>query len=220
MRYAIFLFVCLLAAVPSRADGGDIVDVYNVSGTLTITGTNACSPVCTETLTFSFEIGSYVNPYPDEYDSAYQAYVIPNSGTVEASGPLGDYTMDAGGFLGTVADGGGACGAGGDCNRIEFNNADGDEIDLHLALAGDSVPIIPNVNAADLFHCGSTIDQTCATDMFSSDPSQSPYFNFGTVETTVTPVPEPSSLLMLGAGLGTFGLMALWRRRYSSVLLS
>lgn len=215
------LFVCFallaiaLSPRPTRADAGGpvdiygdaLVDVFQVTGQLTITGTNACTPTCAETLDFSFLIGSDYNPTGA---TPYNLYVIPNSGTVESFGPLSQFSLVTGGFL--SGSDGGECGAGGDCNRITFLNPDGDEIDLHTQWASGSSPITPNINAADLFACGSGNYVTCGQDFAPNQPYLA--FNFGEVTTTVTPAPEPSSFFMLGAGLCALGLLVSSRRRY------
>lgn len=206
----IFVLAVVFAPGSAKADGGTVVDEYNVSGILTITGNSACPPAsgCAETITFSFTIGSEYDPTST---TPYLSFVIANSGTVESLGPLGQFSLATAGIL--SGNDGGECGPFGDCNRIEFLDPNGDEIDLHLAWASGSAPITPNVISGDLFECGSGDTATCNQQMFP--PGECCMFNFGTLDpVTATAVAEPSSLLLLGAGLFALGLMISRRRRY------
>jgi hypothetical protein len=207
---AIVVFAFGLAPSSAKADGGSVVDEYNVTGSLTIAGNNACPPAsaCAETIAFSFTIGSEYDP---GNPTPYLSYVIPNSGSVESLGPLGQFSLATAGIL--SGNNGGQCGPFGDCNRIEFLDANGDEIDLHLAWASGSAPITPDVISGDLFECGSGDTATCNQQMFP--PGECCMFNFGTLDpVAATAVAEPSSLLLLGAGLFALGLMISRRRRY------
>lgn len=195
-----------LSGGPIRADGVSVVDEYNVSGLLTITGTGACppAPACAETLTFSFLIGSVYNATYDP--DPFEAYVVQDSGTFESLGPLGQFSSISGPHSVFPA---GECGPEGDCDYIGIFDQWGDEIDLHLAAGLSDAPIVPDVVAADLFTCGQNMEQTCLEDFY---PVQ---FVFGDVEATVTPVgtPEPSTLLLLGSGLFALGLLRSRQKR-------
>jgi hypothetical protein len=204
----IFLaFAC--APGSAKADNATVVGEWEVSGSLTITGTNSCppAPACAETVSFSFEIADVYDP------NAAQPYLlstVSNSGTFDSVGPLGQFSMSGSGFL--AGNDGSFCGAGGDCNRISISDQFGNEIDLHVPYASGFAPFTPEINAADLFECGGGNHAACVQEFFPQ--GECCMFNFGEVEATVTPVAEPRSLLMLAAGLFALGMMAWWRRQY------
>ena len=80
---AVFGAVCL-ANAPLRAD--PINPFYDVTGTMTITGNNVCTPSpCRETIDFSFLYGYNYNSAFGVYD----AYVVPSSISVSSFGALG-----------------------------------------------------------------------------------------------------------------------------------
>jgi hypothetical protein len=201
---AIFILAIGFSASSAKADGGSVVGEYDVSGLLTITGTNSCppAPACAETLAFSFVIADTYDP------AAAQPYILSviSSSSTESLGPLGQFSAASG----IAGNDGGYCGPGGDCNRIAFFDSDGDEIDLHVPIASGFIPITPVIESADLFECGNGNYATCRQDMFPN--GECCMFNFGEVEATVTPVAEPSSFFMLGAGLFALGLMNSRRR--------
>ena len=75
--------VCL-ANAPLRAD--PINPFYDVTGTMTITGNNVCTPSpCRKTIDFSFLYGYNYNSAFGVYD----AYVVPSSISVSSFGALG-----------------------------------------------------------------------------------------------------------------------------------
>jgi hypothetical protein len=207
----VFLALTFTAG-PARADGVNVTDVYNVTGLLTITGQNACPPMpaCAETVSFSFLIGSVTGTsISSHYGLTYTACVIPDSGSFESVGPLGQFSSIQPATPGNVFPAG-ACGTYGDCNYIGIFDQWGDNIDLHLATAVSDTPIVPDVIAADLFTCGQNNPnpQGCYEDFA---PVQ---FVYGQVEATVTPVPESSSLLLLAVGLCALVLVSpgrIWR---------
>jgi hypothetical protein len=205
-----FVFAVAFAPGSAKADGGGVVDLYNVSGSLTITGNNACPPApsCTEVVNFSFIIGSVDEPIPNLPNNPYQAFIV--SGTASSTGPLAPFNFDAAGLL--PGNDGGECGNG-DCNRVTFFNSNGDEIDLHMQWASASAPITPVVSGGDLYECGAIGfgDPTCVQQMFNPNYDCCMFLD-GTVQATVTPVAEPAEWMMLAAGLGLLGLMASRRR--------
>lgn len=186
------VIVLLLFLFVSRASG-DITNVtdYNVSGILTITGNNACSPLsaCAETISFSFMMQSYVS------GGTYFQGVIPGSGTVLASlGPLGSFSfpefgIDSGGCPGLVDR---------DCNYIPFLNGLGDEIDIDMNPSESSTPLVPMVLSTNLYGCRTP---TCVTDFAFPPFITSGIYRPGEVDATVTVIPEPSTILLLAFGL-------------------
>jgi hypothetical protein len=168
----------------AKADSLDPT-VYDVAGTITLPGNNACSGICTETIGLSFQY-QWALPL-----NLAHFYIPPSSVNISSSGPLGTFS---GGTAGFYSWGG----------FIPFINAAGDEIDLNLTFASANPGAPPVFLSAELFQCFS---QTC---QFDFQPPQSftppgvpdrfdePAFaNF-----TVTAEPESGTASMMLLGLG------------------
>jgi hypothetical protein len=184
----------LLFACSAKADSLDPT-VYDVTGTITLSGNNACSGICTETLALSFQ---YQWALP--LNSAH-FFIPPSSVTISSSGPL---EMFSGGTAGSYSWGG----------FIPYTNSAGDEIDLNLPFTSSVNPGAPPVfTSSELFQCFS---QTCQIDFqpsFSFTPLGTPdrFDEPAVANFTVTTAPESSTVSMMLLGLGILVSLS-WRR--------
>lgn len=204
-----FLFVALccfafLSATKTRADAlpPPLPPGYAVSGTLSLTGNNACAGLpCTETIAFSFDVGYQF--LPDL--SVYQAYVADL--TENGSGALGAFTESVPGpiFVSNA-----------DNHFIGLGDADF-EVDIHMAENIVPAPVAPSLlDFADLFSCETA---TCITDFAPSEFQGSPPPIFGLrspsgpVVSSVAMIPEPATSGLLLCGLFVLGLLGAASRK-------
>ena len=192
MRVIRLLLVLFICAVPAAAD-----TVYQVTGSATITGNPVCNGLpCTETIDFSFLV-SYVFAGPDDY-VAHLISVI----SLTSSGPLAPFNT-----MGASLD-----------DYFPFSNSAFDEIDID-GPGGDAGPAptpYPDLRSSVLFSCGfQSVDPVCVQD-FTTPLNDRPH---GTLDYTVSTVPEGSSrlYLLVGVGLGLFGMFAR-KQKYCSGL--
>lgn len=185
--------ICLLplmliaVAIPAHADS-----LWNITGTLSITGNSGCSGPCIETLNFHFDF-QWLPLFPTS--AVYRAAVVPGTMSVDSSGPLGKFT-------------------GGDFNPsvsyITFSNSANDQLEFNVRhnTFGDrqTDPDAPPIFLSpDLYSCGTV---TCATDFIPPDnifhgrtPPVYGLFLPATLDYSLTKVPEPSTGLLLLCGL-------------------
>jgi hypothetical protein len=185
-----FLVAC---SIPAMADG-----VYNVTGTLAITGTNACGGPCVETLDFSFDV-TWFEFSPGQFNP-----VILPAGQVTSSGPLGSFSAPDG-SIGN--------------NYIGFFDNYGDEIDIDVlnAPVADSPQFLDlgsSPGGAYLWGCQTA---TCVTDFadavfpgFSGSVAYGVYLS-GPMEYKEVSVPETGTLSYLLLGLGLLLLVSFAR---------
>ena len=188
--------VCI-ANTPVRADS-----LYDVNGTMTINGNNVCTPSpCSETVNFSLVFGYTFN---SDYQM-YQGYVV--SANSSSVGVLGSSFAMLPAFIGNPNNVGNpisnsGC-AGSDVNYIEFFDSPGDEIDLHACADLEPTPVAPTFGWTDLYSCATV---TCLND-FRAPGVGNPLFLGGTLQTSVTAVPEGgASLGYLVISLAPIGL--------------
>lgn len=210
MRALKLLPILLIFAVPAMADS-----VWDVSGAITMVGNKSCGgPPCVETLAFSFDVeyqryvapGGIVTPY-------YTAEFLPGA-SVTSFGPLAAFQFGAGIGAGGV---GGAF--------IPFGNAAGDEIDLIPNLQSfrsNPTPGPPQLIEAIFFSCVPELlpprgvfgpaDPVCVQDGFGG-AGYADGIAAGSLQYTVTAVPESSTLSYLAVGVG-LGLLGMFTRRF------
>lgn len=196
VRLLLAVVVVMICAVPAVADA-----IFDVTGSLTITGTNACGGPCVETVDFSFDV-TWDEFAPGEFNPV----ILPGA-QVTSSGPLGSF-MPPVGSIGN--------------NFIALFDGLGspiqDEIDidvLNAPIASSPQPLDlgpGGIGGADLYSCGTA---TCVTDFADAvfPNSGVPAFGIflpGTVHYTETALPESSTLsyLLLALGLGLLGVFA------------
>jgi hypothetical protein len=164
----------LLLAGAAHADGTPAGTLYEINGSMTVSGDSSC-PGCSETINYSFVL----NESPACPFSLNACVVGPVSSS--SSGPLGTFVgesninIDHGLYLG-------------------FLDHIGDEVDMYLSVNG-----LPVALPSNLFEC---LSLACGED-FGLAGSQYT-FTVANEFTAVDPppnVPEPSSLLLLEAGL-------------------
>jgi PEP-CTERM motif len=194
---------CLIAisTFPANAD-----TVYDVTGAALLVGNNVCSGLpCTETIAFSLDFGW--EPYLTEYE----AYV--SNLQAVGSGALGSFTINSG-------PGKGGFGFGGDPFLALFDAA-GDEIDLDpgISMPTSRDPVASLTPSAPTFYLTlwSCKTMTCVTDFYPPDLQSGPPFAFGnviygTVQYTVTAVPEPSAIALLALGIMALAFPGIRRR--------
>ena len=192
--WGMLLLGALLFALPARADA-----IYDVTGTATITGSNACNGPCIEVMNFSLQLDQ-----PDPFTTD----VLPG-GTFTTSGPIpfGSGSISTGPLDDEV---------GG--TRLDYSPPGGfgaDELDLNLGCGGSSpFPCTPRLGPVYLFSCG---DEACVADFCPVFCANGNTFSNGgvaggTVIGTVTleppsiPTPEPGEASLLIVGIGLLGL--------------
>ncbi len=187
MRVALTLLILFfVSCAPAFAD-----QVYDVTGTVTLTGNNACSGPCIEILDFSFLV-----TYQPDCCGTLTQIVLPGS-TTTSTGPLAPFALGAA-----------------PVNYFAFFNSAHDEIDVFgPGFDGERTAVpYPNLIGAELYGCGfSGEDALCVTDFV---PPGSPSFGHVTsaaLEYTVTAAPELSTLGYLAAGAGVLALLAFRR---------
>jgi hypothetical protein len=178
MKYAILLFVCLLSAVSSRADGGTLVSEDNVLGTISFT-----NGVVTESIVFDVQLALYNNggiEYGIDIGTPYEI----------STGPLGDFSQ-----IGLITTG---------PAYLAFDDAAGDEIDLVFASpAVRDITLVPAY--AEVYGCRS---QACLDNFSIDGLTIAiGYPGALNASVTPIPVVEPSEVGMLLVGLVcAFGL--------------
>lgn len=210
---AVLGMLCL-ANTPLQAD--PINSLYDVTGTMTITGNNVCTPSpCRETIDFSFLYGYNYNSAFGVYD----AYVVPSSISVSSFGALGSSF----GYSGQIGNPQPGCdthaviGEPADANYMPFL-AGGTEIDLDACGNLQTTPVAPSFFVSELYSCGNA---TCESDFVPpSRMGVNPgIFLPGTVHTNVAAVPEGgTSLEYLAIALVPIGFAILWSRRQSPLV--
>lgn len=185
-----FLFFLSLS-LPLKAD-----TVYDISGQIAATGTNACDGPCEETINFSFQFDWQVGGL-----LGFTGEILPGTAIVTSTGPLainliggggGDGAPDGGLFLNN--------------NYVEFRDTASDEFDLGFPSWNDQKYETPVFSQAWIYACYQPI---CDPDFFvSNSPIPGAYIGLflpATATVTVTnlsaSVPEPPTLLLLALGL-------------------
>jgi hypothetical protein len=197
------LLVCVCTA---RADGSSsTVAQYDITGSLTLAGNNACGGTCTETVNFSFTLdynSTSSSPVGTSYDPVQQGPF-----SLSASGPM---SLSTGNCCSNFSPSSGV---------IEITNGvtgtlnNYDEIDLQL-IFGSNPNSAPTLGYAEIFACGST---ACVQDF-------SPYgiatygeaipISSAQLTATSMPVPEPPVWMLLFSGLvGLILLRAIFMQR-------
>jgi hypothetical protein len=189
VRFALaMLFLFFVAAIPASAD-----QIYDVTGTVTLTGNNVCAGPCVETLDFSFQV-----TYQPECCGFFQQVVL--GSTTTSTGPLAPFTLIAS-----------------PTNYFAFFNSANDEIDVFgpgFDFQPPSVPF-PNLVGAELYGCGSPGANTCVLDFVPPGSPTTGHVLDASLEYTVKAVPEPSTLALLIAGAAV--LLFLGFRRTSTL---
>jgi hypothetical protein len=203
MKRSLFLAAVVglgLAFLPTaKADS-----VWDVTGSFTLVGNNACQGPCAESASFSFDL-QYIPLFGQ--NGPYQAEVT--NFTAVGLGNLGSFTHSFAGplFLAGLAEGG----------FIGFPMAGGiTEMDLEIpGIVNNPTPKDPSwYLQPTLYSCGTA---TCVTDFgYPALPGTSVeygIFLFTTATYSISqdqPIstPEPASLFMLGIGLAA---LAIWR---------
>jgi len=189
----------LLAPPMASADTlGD--QTWAVSGTISLVGYDVCSPSpCAETINFSFDLY-----YLSAYTPGIFGYEAHESNLMAiGSGSLGafTYSFPGGGTAGDASGNYPVC-SGGDSNYIGFFDPGHDEIDVHLCDSFADQPVAPSLTWADLYNCATA---TCQDEF----PYGAGSGGGSLTNVTVNPVPEPSTVASLLAGLLAIGI---WRR--------
>lgn len=194
--FFLLVFGLPLLARPAHADGMNVVDAYNVNGALAVPGADACGGLtCVEAVSFSFTVGVIESTSVNGPTFAY--YTLPGPTQFQSVGPLGQFSFSPG-IPEYIHYGYG--------NYLPMLDQYGNEMDINFQLPTDwdTTPIVPAVAGASLFFCYE--DPVCQQDF----PPQMDIL--GVAEATVTYAPEPSSFLLLGAGLLSLALFAFGRK--------
>jgi hypothetical protein len=182
----IFLFALAvfgLLCIADKTAQADSIPIWDVTGTLTITGNNVCglSP-CVETIKFSFDY---------TYTLVASEYVGELLGTASVSsyGALGSS------FAGLYSPQNPFIFCQPNANYMPMFNSGGDEIDLYACGNAESTPAVPSFRG-DLWHC---VTASCITDFApaGSDVCDTACV-IGTVQESVAPavqVPEGGTAL-------------------------
>jgi hypothetical protein len=196
----LLLAALLLAALPSRADS-----LYQITGTATLTGNNACGGPCIETIDFTFD-------FDEQLVYGTQYMLTPVGESTAVSGPL-NLLLASGGLV-TAEPGLG----GFNTNYLDFFDAGlEDEIDMWVNENLQPLPFIPEIAGVDMYSCNSAV---CIADFCPSffycrpgGPNEGIYLT-GTVtshtEQIGTPEPSELGLMALGAALLGFSALCGW----------
>jgi hypothetical protein len=175
MKYAILLFVCLLAASSSRADSGDVTE-YNVGGIIKIANGAAIESIV-------FDVQFTLTPYASGTE-VYATEIAPPY--LYSSGPLPEFNS-----VGMITSG---------PTYLAFGDTAGDEIDLEFGSAfSNDLTGANGPRYAYVYGCQSD----ACKDNYSIDGLTLGIFYMGTFDVTVTSIPvvEPSEVGMLLVGL-------------------
>jgi hypothetical protein len=187
MRVALTLLIlCFVCCTPAFAD-----QVYQVTGTVTLTGNNACSGLCTEILDFSFLV-----TYQPDCCGTLTQIVLPGS-TTTSIGPLAPFALGAA-----------------PVNYFAFFNSAHDEIDVFgPGFDGERTAVpYPNLIGAELYSCGYTgEDALCVTDFVPPGDPGAGHVKGASLVYSVSAVPELSTLGSLIAGGGVLLLLGVRR---------
>jgi hypothetical protein len=172
MKYVVLLFVCLVAAIPSRADSGAVTE-WNVLGSISVTNGTASESIV-------FDVQFTLTPYGGGQDifatMIGQPYEI-------SSGALGDFSDIA-----MITSG---------PTYLAFFNAPGDEIDLEFA--SQRSPQLAGPEFAYVWGCRS---QACTDNFSIDGLTEAIFYpGTSEVSITQIPVAEPGEIGMLLAGI-------------------
>ncbi len=187
MRVALTLLILFfVTCIPAFAD-----QVYDVTGSVTLTGNNFCSGPCIEILDFSFQV-----TYQTECCGAFLQVVLPGS-TTTSTGPLAPFSLLAS-----------------PDNYFAFFNSTGDEIDIFGPNfgGGPALAPFPRLIGSELYGCVSA-DTVCIADFVPPGSPTTGHVIPGSLQYTVTAAPEVSTLGYLAAGASALVLLAFRRTR-------
>ena len=172
VKLAVALAILFLAGV-AHADGAPAGTLYDINGSMTLTGDSNC-PSCTETINYSFVLDESPG-CPSSITVCLASPVITTS-----SGPLGVFVAetsigeDHGPYLG-------------------FDAPGLDQIDMYFTFRG-----LPTALPSNLWACNSA---ACQADFSIGDQYEFAVANEFTAVDPAPTAPEPSSFLLLGIGL-------------------
>jgi hypothetical protein len=172
IKLAVALVVHFLACV-ARADGMPAGTLYDINGSMTLTGNSAC-PSCVETINYSF-----VLDVSSDCPISIPECVI-GAVTSSQSGPLGTFVSEDR----LLPDHG---------IYLAFDAPGLDQLDMYIGMENG----VPIALPSNLFECGSA----ACVDFSVGDGYEFAVANEFTAVDPLSRTPEPSSLLLLAAGL-------------------
>jgi hypothetical protein len=203
--FALIVAIC----IANKSAQADSIPVWNVTGTITLTGNNVCNGLCTETIMFGFDY-TYTR---DQYGT-YWGRVTGNP-FVSSYGDLGSSFA----FVGGPYQPGGGCG-GLSSNYIPFINSGGDDIDLKVCDIIASTPVTPTFYSS-LYSCRTAACRNgFAPTWFNCTPESlcAGIFLGAKLESNVVQVPEGGTELgYLAVSCAGIGCAVLWGKRKSAL---